>query len=228
LSDERIELAVHTITAVERQQKKRQRYNIFLDDEYAFSVHEDILIKHRLFKGEVVDRDRMESILKDEEFQDALRCAIAFVGRKPRSAEEVQQKLNSKGYAEELIQPVIKKLKEQNIINDGEFARTWTEHRIFSQKKGRQWVKMELLQKGVSKENIKIALEQVDEEAEYDSALQLARKKWKPLTGSIRERKHKITGYLLRRGYTNSVVGKVLNNMITENGDDEGIDEDYP
>jgi regulatory protein len=228
LSDERIELTAHTITAVERQQKKRQRYNIFLDEEYAFSVHEDILIKHRLLKGEVIDRDRMESILKDEELQDAMRSAIAFVGRKPRSAEEVQQKLNNKGYAEELIQPVIKKLKEQNIINDGEFAKTWTEHRIVSQKKGRQWVKMELLQKGVSKENIKIALEQVDEEAEYDSALQQAKKKWKPLTGSIRERKHKITSYLLRRGYTNSVVGKVLNNMITENGDDEGIDEDYP
>ena len=36
---------------VEKQKQGRYRYNIFLNEEFAFSVHEDILVKHRLIKG---------------------------------------------------------------------------------------------------------------------------------------------------------------------------------
>ena len=43
------------ITSIEKQKKSRFRYNIFLNEQFAFSVHEDMLVKHRLLKGQYIN-----------------------------------------------------------------------------------------------------------------------------------------------------------------------------
>ena len=50
------------ITKVEKQKRGKHRYNIYLNEEYAFSVHEDILIKHRLNKGESLHPQEIERL----------------------------------------------------------------------------------------------------------------------------------------------------------------------
>ena len=49
-----------TITKISIQKKAVDRYNIFLDDNYAFSVTEDILIKFNLRKGLTKQTKRLE------------------------------------------------------------------------------------------------------------------------------------------------------------------------
>lgn len=43
------------ITKITRQKRNEERYNIFLNDEYAFSVDESVLVKYRLTKGMTID-----------------------------------------------------------------------------------------------------------------------------------------------------------------------------
>jgi regulatory protein len=208
------------ITSVVQQKKSRYRYNIFLNEQFAFSVHEDMLVKHRLLKGEYVNATRIEMIIIEDEYHKAFMEALRFVGRRPRSSMEIEIKLKEKGYGEETVTRTIQKLIEQKIIDDEQFANMWTEHRLFSQKKGRRWVQQELQQKGIPKELIQEALANVDEEAEFEAAYDTAKKKWLTTKGEPFERKHKLAAFMLRRGYSSTMVNTVLMQVTGESLDE--------
>jgi regulatory protein len=208
------------ITSVEKQKKSRYRYNIFLNEQFAFSVHEDMIVKYRLLKGEYVNATRIEMIITEDEYHKAFLEAMRFVGRRPRSRKEIELKLKEKGYGEEAVTRTIQKLIEQKIIDDEQFANMWTEHRLFSQMKGRRWVQQELQQKGLPKELIQEALANVDEEAEYEAAYDTAKKKWLTTKGEPFERKHKLANFMLRRGYSSTMVNAVLKKVTGESLDE--------
>ena len=44
-----------TITKITTQTKRTDRYNIFIDEKYSFSVDEDVLLKFQLKKGKEID-----------------------------------------------------------------------------------------------------------------------------------------------------------------------------
>ncbi len=207
------------ITSVERQPKNRHRYNIFIDGVYAFSVHEEVLIKHRLLKGERIDADTIRSVLEEEEQQQAYLHAIQYIGRKPRAEKEVTVCLRRKGFAPQLIERVVRKLKEQKYIDDAQFAKLWTDHRIYSHKKGRKWVQQELLLKGVSKERVQDALRQIDEDEEFRCAYELAAKRWTRQDAAQPERSRKVAAFLLRRGYPHSMVSRIIRQLRAETND---------
>ncbi|WP_409340903.1 RecX family transcriptional regulator [Paenibacillus sp. MBLB4367] len=208
------------ITSVEQQKRNKRRYNIFVDESFAFSVHEDILIKYRLLKGETIDNERMLEVIQAEERQEVYAHALRYIGRSPRSMKEVRQKLKLKGYEQTIIDLTIERLKNEKLIDDGMFAMQWTEHRIMNQSKGRNWVKQELQQKGIASENIQEAIASLDEEAELANASKLAAKKLSSLKGEPYERKQKLASFLLRRGYTSATVSQVLKRVMNESLDD--------
>ncbi|MDU0201281.1 regulatory protein RecX [Paenibacillus sp. MAH-36] len=218
---EQEEQQMSIITLVEKQKRGKHRYNIFLNEEYAFSVHEDILIKHRLVKGESVDLQDMERIIQDEEQNNAYMKALRAIGRRPHSSSELKRKLKESGYEPPIIEWVIEKLASQNYLNDEEFAKMWTDSRIISQKKGRNLVRQELQQKGIDKELVKHAMENINQEDEIAGAMKLAQTKWKQTSGELFDKKRKTAAFLMRRGYTGAVVTKVLGQLSSEPSEDD-------
>lgn len=208
------------ITSIEKQKKSRFRYNIFLNEQFAFSVHEDMLVKHRLLKGQYINAARIEEIITEDEYHKAYMVALRFVGYRPRSRKEIEVRLREKGHAEDAISRTIQKLVEQKIIDEEQFAIMWTEDRLFLQKKGRRLIQQELQQKGLSKEQIQGALANVDEEAELEAAYDTAKKKWLTTKGEPFERKHKLAGFMLRRGYSSTMVNTVLKRVTGESIDE--------
>lgn len=209
------------ITLVEKQKRGKHRYNIFLNEEYAFSVHEDILIKHRLVKGEIVNFHEIERIIQDEEQNNAYMKALRVIGRRPYSSSELKRKLKETGYEPPVIEWVIEKLASQNYLNDEEFAKMWTDSRIISQKKGRNLVRQELQQKGIHKELVKHAIENINPEDEIAGAMKLAQTKWKQTSGETFDKRRKTAAFLMRRGFTGAVVTKVLSQLSSESSEDE-------
>lgn len=207
---------IQRITKVERQKRSKHRYNIYLDEEYAFSVHEDIMIKHRLLKNEEVETSRLQEIMLDEERQSAYLKAIKQIGIRPRSMHEVRQKLGRDGFEEETVNDVIQRLVTEGYLNDLEFAKLFIEHRTLYQKKGRHYIRQELTQKGLSSKQIGRALEELDKESELEGAMALARKQWRTTSGEIPDKKRKTMAYLLRRGYPSSIVHQAVNRVMEE------------
>lgn len=216
------------ITQVEKHKTKAHRFHIFVDGRFAFSVHEDVMVKFRLMKGAVIDAEAAATIVAEDE---KLRCyheAVRYVGRQPRAAQEVKQHLLGKGYEESDAAEALRRLQEQGYVDDRQFARQWTEFRVRSQKKGKRWVQQELREKGVDKEHIEAALTGMDEETEYAGAYELARKKWaSSANAEPLARKRKLTAFLLRRGYAVSVVNRVLAALQAGSVDEMEAEDDF-
>lgn len=222
-------LASGVITKVEQQRRSRQRYNLYIDEKFAFSVHEDLLVKHRLLKGEVVDASQLQQILYEEEVNKAYLDAIRLLSSRLRSEHEMLTRLKQKGYSPEISQVTVERLRKEGYLNDSLFAEQLTKQRMESQKKGSRWIKQELQQKGINKEQIFEAMEQVNEETEYKMAYSLAMKRYgSELEKDASKARRKIAGFLQRRGYPNSVVGKVLSRLPgNAQGEEEWVETDF-
>ncbi|WP_217557447.1 RecX family transcriptional regulator [Paenibacillus sp. GbtcB18] len=215
------ETEASVITGIERQKRNKKRYNVYVNDEYACSVHEDILIKNRLLKGEQIDAQRLREAMEEDEKHEAYLKAIRFVAVRPRSVQEVKMKLKDLGYEADLIDWVVGRLLEQKYLDDADFAKLWTEQRIQYQRKGRNAVRYELAQKGLSRDEISKALSAVDTEEEMEGALIVGRKKWKTVSGEKMDRKRKTMAFLLRRGYPSSLVNDVMRRLSEEELENE-------
>lgn len=214
------------ITKVERQKKNKRRYNIFIEEQYAFSVHEDVLVKHRLMKGERINREQQEEILRDEERHEVYMKGLRMIGRRPHAEKELKTKLRLQGHDEAVIGSVTDTLQREGYVNDQEFAKLWTEHRILSQRKGRNLVKQELHQKGLSRDHIQEAIGGISEDEELQAALQIAFKKWSQSTGEPYDRRRKTAALLMRRGFTASLINKVLQ-QISQDADEEHLEDSF-
>ncbi|MEF3304906.1 regulatory protein RecX [Paenibacillus sp. GYB003] len=216
------------ITSVERHRRAAHRYLVFVDGRYSMTVHEDVLIKHRLFKGERIDEDKMRLVAEDEERQKAWSEALKQVGRRPRSEKEMRQYLKRRGYVQTLADEVVAMLKEQRYIDDADFAAQWTEQRIFSQKKGKRLIKQELQHKGVAPATIQETLNQVSPEDEERLAFELGLKKWNVTGGGRMDKKRKTAAFLMRRGYSARIAGNVVRKLADTYRDETDGDEEEP
>lgn len=214
------------ITSVEMLKRPKYRYRISFG-EYKMDVHEDVMIKFRMTKGTLFSKSDLTEIVAADERQRAYADAITCLSRKPRTGYEITLRLAEKGWSEETIAEVIQRLDKEGLINDAAYAQEWASQRVRSRGKGKLWIKYELRQKGVSKPLIDEALEQVSEEDEYESALVLGKKKWGGMTGELMDKKRKTGAFLMRRGYSGSLVAKVIREISQNDGDSGSEDWEW-
>lgn len=213
------------ITAIQPQVKNPQRYNIFLDDKFAFGIDEDTLIQLSIKKGQEVDEKQLAKFLQKSEQGKLYQKVLRFLELRLRSEKEVKDYLWRKinvgkprrfledrpeaQTTDEQIQPVLDRLKQHNYLNDLEFARWWIEQRSLSSKpRGDRLIRLELRQKGISEEVIKEVLEaakveSANQDGEDETPLQkLIKKQWlKYKSLPLFEAKNKLIRYLLSRGF---------------------------
>lgn len=141
-----------------------------------------------------------------ELLQKAKDYALNYISYRPRSVWEVNKKLTDKGYDGRIIALVVSFLKEYCFLGDMEFARFWIRNRQIVKPCGSRRLYFELVQKGIEKSIIDTCLGEISPEQEEESALTLVEKKCQRTSFDY----NKIRGFLLRRGYTPSVVNNVL------------------
>lgn len=210
------------ITAVERQAKQKQRYNVFIDGEFAFGVHEDVLIKHRLIKGARVVPDQLVEVLREDELQSAYLRVLRWLGSRQRTEKEIQRYLNRNKYEPTIVAEVIARVRSEGYVDDERFSQTVAEERLISHGKGKNWIRQELLHKGVDRSIVQMTLSQIDEDAELRSATEIARKRWRTTgdKGDAREARRKLTAFLARRGFTASIVQSAVRSVTADSADE--------
>lgn len=214
------------ILSVRQDKKERKLYHIFADsEEPLLSVHEDILIRFRLMKGQLLTADQKEEIRTEDEQYRAYVLAIAYLGAKPRTRKQIEQYLMRKLFEETNIQYALDRLEREHIVDDEEYARQFAAGRLRNSLKGRLWIKQELQQRGVSKETASEATNALDSETELIAAKSAAAKKWRSLKGETFERKRKLMGYLLRRGFPGDIVKEAIKSIDT-NEEVDAFEED--
>lgn len=168
------------IVKIEVQPKKKNRFNIYVDrgngEIFAFSVGEDVLIKHGLRKGMELDELDIDAILHEDQIKAAFNKALTFLGYRMRSEKEVRDYLVSQGIDERVIERVMVELQLKNYVNDKEFAEAFVRTQMKTTLKGPGIIKAELGQKGIESDLIEAALHHFTKERQIEAAYKLAEK----------------------------------------------------
>ncbi|MFB3895728.1 MAG: regulatory protein RecX [bacterium] len=203
------------ITSISPQKKHRNRYSLFVDDQFYAGVDAAVVEMLGLKKGLQVEPGKLQTILEQEEYQQAKNYLFRLLSRRLYSCAEVRKKLATRDYEPKLIDRIITEFINQDWLNDIQFAIQWTESRLRSKPRGLALIRRELYQKGIDKEVIQDVLEKyTNPEAEFDRAIAALRKK-KNYTSEpdLLKRKRKIYAYLARRGFNPETIEQTMSHF---------------
>jgi len=136
--------------------------------------------------------------------QDCLNAAYQYLSYRPRSEGEIKQWLQRRGFADEVAEKTITKLREQNLSDDFAFARFWKENRLSFRPKSKRLIKKELRDKKVAEEIIEQVTEDIDDEA---IAYKLGSNRISTLAHlDYPDFYRRLSSYLAYRGFTYEVI----------------------
>lgn len=195
------------ITKIEKQQKHRNRVNVYIDGSFSFGMNEILLVDFGLYEGRELTREEVEEIKKGDELSKAMNKAYNFLSYRARSEKEMLDKL-LEVFDADIAEKTITKLKEHGYINDIDFAEAWVGTRGMS--RGTRVLRLELIKKGIAQEVIDEVLSATDDNSEFETAIRLVESKEKYRVLDRSGAYKKVAPFLMRRGFSYEVVKKVL------------------
>jgi regulatory protein len=136
--------------------------------------------------------------------QDCLNAAYHYLSYRPRSEGEIRQWLHRRGFANEVAEKTIVKLREQNLSDDFAFARFWKENRLSFRPKSRRLIKKELRDKKVAAEIIEQVTEDIDDE---EIAYKLGSSRMPALAYlDYPDFYRRLSSYLVYRGFSYEII----------------------
>ncbi len=201
-----------TITQIAVQQRRKNRCSIFLDDEFAFGLDQEVVLQFGLKKGDLLTEQQIHDILFVEERKRAKDRALRFLSYRDRSEKEIRTKLQQVGYEAGIIDWVIGELKRLKFLDDQRFAQSYAQTQMITRPVGEFFLRRELKHKGLEEPLIEQTIHQVYQEKDQSAvALELAAQR-KKRYGNLDEIKAKkrVSDFLLRRGFDWEVVAEVM------------------
>ena len=202
---------MNRITALQLQNRNRQRINVFLDGEFAFGLSK--IVAAWLEIGQELSPEKISELKAQDAEEVAFQRAVKFVGYRARTSAEVRQNLKQHGVTEDLIDTIVVRLERSGTVDDRGFAQMWVENRSEYRPRGRRLLAYELKRKGISEEVIRETLDESlpdEDELAYQAALIQSRKLKQ---SDWLEFRRKMYDHLARRGFSydasDSAVRKV-------------------
>jgi regulatory protein len=200
------------ITRLQVQARNKQRINVYLDGQYAFSLA--ALIGVPLRRGQVLSDREIADLRRADAVQHAYDQALDFLGYRARSQAEVERYLADKGVEPDVVAAVLSRLYMAGLLDDTAFARAWVENRETFQPRGARGLRYELEHKGIDPEVIAEVVAGVDE---TDSAYRAAQARAWQIASLDREAfRRKLGGFLARRGFDYDVIREVIDRLWHE------------
>ena len=208
------------ITKIEYQKKNKERFNIYIDDEYGFAVDISILIKYSLKKGMELDDALIDDILLAEEEISVYNYGISVLSRYFKSEYELRLKMKNKGFNPQLIDNAISILKEHKYLDDERYCEMFINDKINISKHGVRKIKEALYYKGIDKEIIEEKIKCISAESEEERALLLGEKKLLNIKeNDNRKKMSKLSNYLLGKGFEYETVNRALRKLLNADND---------
>lgn len=156
--------------------------------------------------GREYNQLELEELQKTATLDKATMRALDYLSRRPRSEWEVRDYLKRKEYDSPTVDTILNKLSDYGYIDDVKFAQIWISNRRLLKPTSLRRLRLELIQKHVSKEAIEKALE-TDEGDERQALGQLIEKKRQQ---SRYQDQQKLIAYLVRQGFNYTDIKDAL------------------
>ena len=185
------------ITNIKQQVKQTDRYSVFVDGKYSFSLSENALLKSGLTSGQelsLAQVDKYKQLSADDKIYSR---ALRYVAMRPRSTWELATYLRRKDAAEALTESVVQRLTDLGLLKDASYAVTFVRDRQLLSPTSRRKLILELKKKHIAEEHIQAALAE-NELSEADSLSQVIEKKRRQTKYQDDD---KLMQYLARQGF---------------------------
>lgn len=185
------------ISAIKQQIKRADRYSIYVDDKYSFSLSDSALLETRLVSGQELTEAEIKELKQKSADDKVYSLALRYVAMRSRSRYELETYLKRKEADPPLVDAILDRLQGYGYVNDDAFARNWVENRRLLKPVSRRRLMMELKQKKVSEDIIRAVLED-DQTTDRDTLKDLVVRKRRQ---SKYQDDTKLLQYLARQGY---------------------------
>lgn len=209
-----------SVTALRENPRKPGRYAVHVDGKSVAVVSAAYLHDAKLAVGATLDEAAGDRLLVAARKIEAFDRAAAALGRRARSAHELERWLLQRGFEQVDVADAVARLTEIGAIDDSQFARAFARSRALGKGMSRRRLTQELARRGVARPMADAAIAEVMDEESVDERALLeaaARKKLSVLAGQDPEVvKRRLYGYLARRGYAGPDIAAVLRSLLAE------------
>lgn len=194
------------ITEIKQQVKRQDRYSIFIDGKYTFSLSENELMQSGIKINKSYSPSELEQLKQTAVLDKAYMRSLDLIMRRQRSEWEVRDYLKRKDYDLDTIEKTVDRLKKASYVHDAKFAESWIRNRRLLKSTSKRKLFTELKQKRVDESVINSALEE-DETDEIQILRELVEKKRQQ---SRYQDDQKLIAFLLRQGFDYEQIKEVL------------------
>ena len=159
------------INLVEIKKTKKNRYQLIIsnnDTEEKHIVSENIIIKYNLLTPRELNKKEYNTITRIK-IEDLLyEKALFFIDFKMRTISEVKKRLRKEVEDENIINKIIKRLKDNKYLDDNYYVKTYLHEKLEYDLIGPKNIKEKLILKGVHYDIIDQHLVSYKEKHQYD------------------------------------------------------------
>lgn len=200
------------ITGIKRQVKRSDRFSIFLDESYAFSLNAQDVVEQDIRIGLEVDSRRLVELKKISSLGLTYNKLLRYLAVRQRSRKELQEYFRRKQLSESEADILLKKVEQIGMLDDKRFASSWVDSRRKRKHSSSRQLRYELRQKGIDERTISEAL--ADNEISDDAALAALIEKKRRISRYKDDKKLMV--YLVGQGYPYGLVKEKLNNSTID------------
>lgn len=197
------------ITKISVQARNPERVNLYIDGKFYRGLDRLVALKLGLKSGLTLNPQLIDKLETTQSENSAWEWALRSLRISPKSTRDMQMKLRRK-FEPELVESVMEKLKNTDLLNDERFAERLVGDLVQRGTKSKKEILLKLRQKGIANDFARLALNQVGSDAE--TAMKLAFIKNRSLREDLpwQKRYEKIASYLARKGFAYADIRRAV------------------
>src|SRR5437660_2226165 len=111
------------ITKIVQQERLKDRYSIFVDGKYGFSLSEAALLESKLGSGQQLTTEELKDWTRRSAEDKIYGMALRYAAMRPRSVWEMEMYLKRKDASPALADQILNKLTTIGLLDNTAFAR---------------------------------------------------------------------------------------------------------
>ena len=139
------------VSSIEEQKNNKNRYSVFIDGRYAFSLDDETLFKSKLKVGDEINSEKSQELILNAQYMSCKDYGFKLVSKKLYTRRDFTEKLKAKEFDETVAGEVCARFAELGLIDDEAFARAYISDAAKLKQKGRRAISAELYRHGIDK-----------------------------------------------------------------------------
>lgn len=185
---------------------KQNKYKVTIDGE-VYTLYDDVIVKYALLMKSEIDKSLFDEIILLNDELKSYYDSIKYITKKLRSEKEIHEFLKKKEISESVIKKTIKRLKDNNFLNEDIYLKSYINDQINLSNNGPKKIKNNLIKLGLDEEKINEYLNNIDKKIWQDKIDNYIAKKIKVNhTSSSYMLKVKMQNDLVNLGYDKEMI----------------------